>query len=89
MSNTILEALASGLPVAASRIPENMELIEPAANGLLFGPEEEVSKIAQAIVRLYKSPDLRTQMSLQARKRVIEKYTWDRVAEMYENCFQK
>jgi glycosyltransferase involved in cell wall biosynthesis len=87
MSNTILEALASGLPVAASRIPENMELIEPDANGLLFGPQEKVSKIAQAIVRLYQSANLRTQMSLQARKRVIEKYTWDRVAEMYENCF--
>jgi len=87
MSNTILEALASGLPVAASRIPENMELIEPDVNGLLFGPEEKVSKIAQAIVRLYQSANLRTQMSLQARKRVIEKYTWDRVAEMYENCF--
>jgi glycosyltransferase involved in cell wall biosynthesis len=87
MSNTILEALASGLPAVASRIPENMELIEPDANGLLFGPEEEISKIAQAIVRLYESPDLLTQMSLQARKRVTEKYTWDRVAEMYESRF--
>jgi glycosyltransferase involved in cell wall biosynthesis len=87
MSNTILEALASGLPVVASRITENMELIEPEENGLLFGPEEEVSKIAQAIIRLYQKPELWTQMSLQARKRVIEKYTWDRVAEMYENSF--
>jgi glycosyltransferase involved in cell wall biosynthesis len=87
MSNTILEALASGLPVVASQIPENMELVEPDANGLLFGPEDEVSKIAQAIVRLYKSPDLLTQMSLRARSQVIENCTWDRVAEMYENSF--
>jgi glycosyltransferase involved in cell wall biosynthesis len=64
-----------------------MELIEPDANGLLFGPEEDPSKIAQAIVRLYHSPELRTRMSLQARARVSEKYTWDRVAEMYENLF--
>ena len=35
MSNVVLEALASGLPVVASRISENMELIEPELNGLL------------------------------------------------------
>jgi glycosyltransferase involved in cell wall biosynthesis len=87
MSNTILEALASGLPVVASRIPENIELIEPERNGLLFDPNEEVSKIAQAIVGLYERPDLWTQMSIQARERIAMKYSWDHVAEMYENCF--
>jgi glycosyltransferase involved in cell wall biosynthesis len=87
MSNTILEALASGLPVVASRIPENIELIEPERNGLLFDPNEEVSKIAQAIVGLHERPDLWTQMSIQARERIAMKYSWDHVAEMYENCF--
>ena len=87
MSNTILEALASGLPVVASRIPENRELIEPGQNGLLFDPGEGVPKIAAEIVRLYKNPELWTRMSHQAREQIKAKYSWDRVAEMYENRF--
>jgi glycosyltransferase involved in cell wall biosynthesis len=87
MSNTILEALASGLPVVASRIQENMELVEQDWNGMLFGAQEEAAKIARAIVRLYQSPDLWMQMSRQARERIKAKYSWDRVAEMYESCF--
>ena len=44
MSNVVLEALASGLPVVASRIPENMELIEPEQNGLLFDLNESIRR---------------------------------------------
>jgi glycosyltransferase involved in cell wall biosynthesis len=87
MSNTILEALASGLPVVASRIQENMELVEPDWNGLLFDFHEGAPKIAQAIVHLYQSPDLWTQMSRQARARIKARYSWNHVAEMYESCF--
>jgi glycosyltransferase involved in cell wall biosynthesis len=82
-----LEALASGLPVVASRIQENMELVEPDWNGLLFDFHEGAPKIAQAIVHLYQSPDLWTQMSRQARARIKARYSWNHVAEMYESCF--
>lgn len=87
MSNVVLEALASGLPVVASRIPENIELIEPERNGLLFDLSEASPKIAQAIVHLYENPDLWTQMSHRARERVTTEYSWDRVAEMSEKEF--
>jgi glycosyltransferase involved in cell wall biosynthesis len=87
MSNTILEALASGLPVVASRVPGNIELIEPDGNGLLFDLDDKVSKIATEVVRLYLNPELWNRMSDQAREQIKAKYSWDRVAEMYENFF--
>ena len=87
MSNVVLEALASGLPVVASRIPENMELVESGRNGLLFDLNDPAPEIAQAIVRLYKNPDLWTQMSRRAREGIAARHSWDRVAEMYETAF--
>jgi glycosyltransferase involved in cell wall biosynthesis len=87
MSNVVLEALASGLPVVASRIPENMELVESDRNGLLFDLNDPAPEIAQAIVRLYENPDLWTQMSRRAREGIAARHSWDRVAEMYETAF--
>lgn len=83
----MLEALASGLPVIASRIPENMELIRPKWNGLLVDPKEEASNIARAIVDLHTNPERLTQMRINAREYVATSYSWDNVAEAYESSF--
>jgi glycosyltransferase involved in cell wall biosynthesis len=37
ISNTILEALASGLPVIATAVGGNLELVEDGVNGMLVG----------------------------------------------------
>jgi glycosyltransferase involved in cell wall biosynthesis len=84
MSNVVLEALASGLPVVASRIPANAELIDSGTNGLLVDVNEDPSRIAETIVSLFKDPDRWKQMSSEARTRTATKHEWARLAASYE-----
>jgi glycogen(starch) synthase len=87
MSNVILEALASGLPVVASRIPGNVDLVLDQENGLLFSLDESCEMIAAEIVRLWKSPARWQRMSNSARISVTAKYDWQIIAANYERLF--
>jgi glycosyltransferase involved in cell wall biosynthesis len=89
MSNVVLEALASGLPVVASRIPGNVDLVLDQENGLLFEPDESCEMIAAEIVRLWKSPARWQRMSNSARISVTAKYDWQAIAISYEQLFDR
>lgn len=58
MSNALMEAMASGLLVITSDIPENRELIEPGRNGL-FCPVGDAHSIAKALEESFKNHNLR------------------------------
>jgi glycogen synthase len=89
MSNVVLEALASGLPVVASRIPGNVDLVLDQENGLLFSVNESCEMIAAEIVRLWKSPARWQRMSNSARISVTAKYDWQVIASSYERLFDR
>jgi glycosyltransferase involved in cell wall biosynthesis len=89
MSNVVLEALASGLPVVASCIPGNVDLVLDQENGLLFSNNESCEMIAAEIVRLWKSPARWQRMSNSARISVTAKYDWPVIATSYEHLFDR
>jgi glycosyltransferase involved in cell wall biosynthesis len=89
MSNVVLEALASGLPVIGSNIPGNAELIEDQATGFLFHHDEDPAIIAKQIVDLFGNPERRVAMGKSARESVVARYTWDQTAAMYEEAWEK
>jgi glycosyltransferase involved in cell wall biosynthesis len=84
MSNVILEALASGLPVAASHIPGNTELVEPGVNGVLLDPEAEPAKTAELICSLFSNQAEWEKLSQGARSTIEQRFSWDHVADLYE-----
>jgi glycosyltransferase involved in cell wall biosynthesis len=79
MSNAMLEAMASGLPIVTTRCEGVEELI--ADNGIVTEGAEP-DQIAQAIKTLADAPSARKRVSVAARERA-EKFSWKSVAERY------
>jgi glycosyltransferase involved in cell wall biosynthesis len=85
MSNAMLEAMASGLPIVTTRCEGLSELID--GNGLIV-EQDNVKEIAKAIKRLADNPELYKQMSSAARKQA-EKFNWANIAESYIQQYRK
>jgi glycosyltransferase involved in cell wall biosynthesis len=75
----VLEAMAAGLPVVATRIGGLPESIKDGETGLLVEPNDAAT-LADAIVRLLSDPELRKSMGKAARRRAVELFSWERVA---------
>lgn len=84
MSNAMLEAMASGLPIVTTRCEGVAELI--ADNGIVI-EKAQAEEFAQAIKRLADDQNYYKQMSLAARKQA-QKFNWKSVAEKYLNCYK-
>jgi glycosyltransferase involved in cell wall biosynthesis len=85
MSNAMLEAMASGLPIIATRCEGVDELI--TENGIVV-ENANAEEIAKAIKKLIDDTRLRNQMSIAARKQA-EKFTWGHIAEQYLKIYER
>jgi glycosyltransferase involved in cell wall biosynthesis len=75
---TLLEALAAGCAVVASRVGGVPEVIEHGTTGLLVPPASS-GALAGAVAALAENPFLRRNVSLAGRKRVLEQFTIDKM----------
>ena len=82
MPNVVLEAMASGLPVVASRIAGNEELVLDGETGLLF-PSEDVESLCVALRKLLIDSSQRQKMGNASRRRVEALYSWENTAQRY------
>ena len=82
ISNTILEAMATALPVIATRVGGNPELIEHGVNGYLV-PPRDTKKLAEGIEQLADNREMRRVMGQAGLKKVQKQFHWDKTVESY------
>jgi glycosyltransferase involved in cell wall biosynthesis len=85
MSNAMLEAMASGLPIITTHCEGVDELID--GNGLVVD-KDDVNKIAEAIIRLAEDTKTYTKMSIAARKRAML-FSWSFAADQYITSYRR
>lgn len=73
MSNALLEAMAAGLPVIATGVGGNTEVL--SHGGGLLVPPHDPSALALAIQRLVQDPALRVKLGLEARSVIESRYS--------------
>jgi len=83
----VFEAMASGKPVVASRLPGVCEIVRHEETGLLV-PPGDTSALTKALVRVLTDSDFQLNAGRKARARA-ERYSWDHCAAEMEKIYQE
>jgi len=86
ISNTVLEAMASGLPVLATDVGGNPELVEAGVTGTLV-PRNDAASMARAIRAYMDNPDLRRRHGFEARRTVERRFGMDVMVNAYMTVY--
>ena len=87
-SNTLLESMAAGIPVIATRVGGNPEVIEDGISGLLVPPRDSAA-LAAAMIRLLEDEDLALRLGHAGMLRVSELFSLSGSVHKTENLYQR
>ena len=87
-SNTVLEAMACGLPIVSTHVVGVVDCLTHEVNALLTQPGD-INALAEAIKRLIYDKSLRERLAVTAKAEVKQKYSWPVVAEQLEQVYLK
>ena len=88
ISNTLLEAMATGLPVLATAVGGNVELIEAGIVGDTFIPGD-VRRLAAVIENYVADPARSAAHGAAARQRVLQQFSLQAMVAAYQEVYQK
>lgn len=88
ISNTVLEAMASGLPIIATAVGGNVELVDEGVNGLLF-PAGDSQALAHAMAALIRDSEERVRQGANSRTRVCQRFDWNSTVIAYLRLYDE
>lgn len=86
-SNSLIEAMAAGLPVVATAVGGNSDAVVPGQTGLLVPPREPAA-LSEAIVALAADATLRGRLGTQARQRAAAHFSMEACMQRYANLYR-
>jgi colanic acid/amylovoran biosynthesis glycosyltransferase len=86
--NSVLEAMATGLPVIATRHGGIPEAVEHERTGFLVAEEDHVG-LAKAMQLITRSPSLLMQMGARAHATVVERFEQDTQIDLLESFYEE
>jgi D-inositol-3-phosphate glycosyltransferase len=84
----LLEALAQGCPVVASRVGGIPEFIPDGKAGLLVTPKS-VPELAAALERVWTDPALAKELARYGREEVVPRYTWEALVDRLDAVYRE
>lgn len=87
ISNTILEAMSCRLPIIATNVGGNPELVNET-NGILV-PVDDSERLANAIVTLAKDDQQRERLATESLARVTSEFCWNRTVDRYLSIYEE
>jgi len=91
ISNTILEAMASGLPVVATRVGGNPELVQDGQSGLMqtgfLVEKQAVAAMSAVLIDLVENNEKRQQLGNAALQRIQAEFSIDGMVSRYQQIY--
>lgn len=86
LPTVMLEAMACGVPVVATRIGGHLDVISDGLNGFLV-PVKSPEQMAERILLLLRDRAMGQKIGAAARETIVKQYTWDAVSDKLMHCY--
>lgn len=88
LSMAILEAMAAGLPVVATKVGGNPEIVQDGETGFLVPPENS-DLLAERVVDLLRNPRRARDFGDRGKRRVTERFSLSAMVDAYQGCYER